>query len=249
MNEQKILIISTVILGGLVLTIIVYLIYEHIKEVRSFSSLSRTNVGLTNVDNTSDVSKPVSMAQQLALDKKVDKTTNVNGYALSSNVQLAKNDIGLDQVDNTADINKSISQQQQLVNLTKADKLTMICSMNNYLSKDMSDTHGFNIQDFPSSQLGDENTGADYSFVDTVKRPRLVSTVDGSWLPMLYLPNVSDYPKYSHFYFRCLSSLGTNINTARSDQTDYSYIPLSPRQLAVFVSTGSTWNYLGHLEV
>ena len=36
-------------------------------------SLSKTDVGLSNVDNTSDADKPVSTAQQTALDGKVDK--------------------------------------------------------------------------------------------------------------------------------------------------------------------------------
>lgn len=35
--------------------------------------LTKTDVGLSNVDNTSDVNKPISTAQQAALDKKVDK--------------------------------------------------------------------------------------------------------------------------------------------------------------------------------
>jgi len=38
------------------------------------SNLTKSNVGLANVDNTSDVNKPVSTAQQSALDTKVTKT-------------------------------------------------------------------------------------------------------------------------------------------------------------------------------
>lgn len=41
-----------------------------------------TNIGLGNVDNTSDANKPVSTAQQTALNKKVDKVT---GKGLSTN--------------------------------------------------------------------------------------------------------------------------------------------------------------------
>lgn len=40
--------------------------------------------------------------------KKVDKTTTVNGHALSSNVTVTKSDIGLGNVDNTADANKNV---------------------------------------------------------------------------------------------------------------------------------------------
>ena len=42
----------------------------------------KTTVGLENVDNTSDMDKPVSTAQKAALDKKVDK---VEGKGLSAN--------------------------------------------------------------------------------------------------------------------------------------------------------------------
>lgn len=45
-------------------------------------TLSKSDVGLSNVDNTSDTSKPVSTATQTALDDKVDKEV---GKALSEN--------------------------------------------------------------------------------------------------------------------------------------------------------------------
>lgn len=44
--------------------------------------ISKDDVGLGNVDNTADIDKPVSTAQQKALDDKVDK---VNGKGLSAN--------------------------------------------------------------------------------------------------------------------------------------------------------------------
>jgi hypothetical protein len=45
-------------------------------------NITKNNIGLGNVDNTSDANKPVSTAQQTALDSKVDKVT---GKGLSSN--------------------------------------------------------------------------------------------------------------------------------------------------------------------
>lgn len=47
-----------------------------------WAAVSKSTVGLGNVDNTSDASKPVSTAQQAALDNKVDK---VSGKQLSTN--------------------------------------------------------------------------------------------------------------------------------------------------------------------
>ena len=47
-----------------------------------FSLLTKTDVELSNADNTSDVNKPVSSATQTALNNKVDKST---GYSLTKN--------------------------------------------------------------------------------------------------------------------------------------------------------------------
>ena len=46
------------------------------------AKLTKANVGLDNVDNTSDADKPISTQQQYALNNKVDK---VNGKGLSTN--------------------------------------------------------------------------------------------------------------------------------------------------------------------
>ena len=89
---------------------------ESVSSVNSYTGnvvLSQWDVGLGNVDNTSDVNKPVSTAQQTALNLKVDKTTTVNGFALSSNVTLTKASVGLGNVDNTSDVNKPVSTAQQ----------------------------------------------------------------------------------------------------------------------------------------
>lgn len=45
-------------------------------------NITKANIGLGNVDNTSDVNKPISTATQTALDNKVDKVT---GKGLSTN--------------------------------------------------------------------------------------------------------------------------------------------------------------------
>jgi hypothetical protein len=63
---------------------------SHIADVANPHSVTKTQVGLSNVDNTSDLNKPVSTAQQTALDGKVDK---VAGKGLSDeNYTLAEKD-------------------------------------------------------------------------------------------------------------------------------------------------------------
>ena len=54
-------------------------------------------IGLSNVNNTSDADKPISKAQQEALDKKVPDTRTVNGKPLSEDVILSSSDVGADE--------------------------------------------------------------------------------------------------------------------------------------------------------
>ena len=46
-------------------------------------------------------------ALQTNIDKKVDKTTTVNGHALSGNVTVTKSDVGLSAVTNDAQVKRS----------------------------------------------------------------------------------------------------------------------------------------------
>lgn len=76
------------------------------------SGVTKSMVGLGNVDNTSDANKPISSATQTALNGKVSTSTTVNGHALSSNVTVTASDVGLGNVDNTSDANKPVSTAQ-----------------------------------------------------------------------------------------------------------------------------------------
>ena len=128
-------------------------------------TLAKTDVGLPNVDNTSDAAKPISTATQSALNNKVDK---VSGKQLSTNdytaaektklagiaagaqvnavvsvagrtgaVTLAKADIGLSSVDNTSDANKPISTATQSALNNKVDKVIgKGLSTNDYTNSD-----------------------------------------------------------------------------------------------------------------
>jgi len=84
--------------------------------------LNKSDVGLSSVDNTADLDKPVSTATNTALALKVDKTITVNGKALSSNVAITASDVGLGSVNNTSDINKPISTATANALALKADK-------------------------------------------------------------------------------------------------------------------------------
>ena len=55
---------------------------ENINENKNNIRLTKENFGLGNVDNTSDLDKPISTATQAALD---DKVTAIEGMGLSTN--------------------------------------------------------------------------------------------------------------------------------------------------------------------
>ncbi len=64
--------------------------------------LDKSDVGLDQVDNTSDINKPISTPTQDAFDDVYDTIS-----------ALDKNDVGLGNVDNVADIDKPISNATQ----------------------------------------------------------------------------------------------------------------------------------------
>jgi hypothetical protein len=89
--------------------------------------VSPNDIGLSNVDNTSDLDKPISNDTQDALDLKYDASNPDNYITLAEvpaapvtsvssrtgDVTLYKYDVGLSQVDNTSDADKPISNAVQ----------------------------------------------------------------------------------------------------------------------------------------
>lgn len=67
------------------------------------------DVGLGNVDNTSDVNKPVSTAQQTALNLKANLASPTFTGIVGG---ITKAMVGLGNVDNTSDVNKPVSTAQ-----------------------------------------------------------------------------------------------------------------------------------------
>jgi hypothetical protein len=81
------------------------------------SGITKSMVGLSNVDNTSDVNKPVSTATQNALDLKAPIESPTFTGTVSG---VTKAMVGLGNVDNTSDVNKPISSATQTSLDTKA---------------------------------------------------------------------------------------------------------------------------------
>ncbi len=82
------------------------------------SGINKSHVGLSNVNNTSDVNKPISSLTQTALDglsSDINLKANINNPSFTGNVSgITKNMVGLSNVDDTSDANKPISNLTQL---------------------------------------------------------------------------------------------------------------------------------------
>jgi citrate lyase gamma subunit len=74
------------------------------------TALTKSSVGLANVDNTSDANKPVSTATQTALDLKAPLADPTFTGTVSG---VTKTHVGLGNVDNTSDANKPVSTATQ----------------------------------------------------------------------------------------------------------------------------------------
>lgn len=61
-------------------------INNHIANVSNPHQVTKAQVGLSNVDNTADLDKPISTATQNALNAKTDATNRINGAPLSNAV-------------------------------------------------------------------------------------------------------------------------------------------------------------------
>lgn len=84
------------------------------QELTADINITKSDVDLSKIDNTSDKDKPVSDATQIELDKKVDKTIKINGKTLDTDITLNKNDVDLSNVDDTADKDKPISNAAKI---------------------------------------------------------------------------------------------------------------------------------------
>lgn len=99
--------------------------YQHTLLHNNPHSVTKGQIGLGNVDNTSDAEKPVSAPAAAALFMKENlitpSTTDHYYRGDKSWAMLNKGAVGLGNVDNTADTAKPISDAQRAVNNAKAD--------------------------------------------------------------------------------------------------------------------------------
>jgi hypothetical protein len=93
----------------------------HTSRTDNPHSVTKAQVGLGNADNTSDVNKPVSTAQQTALDTKLAKASNLSDLT----------NIGLGNVNNTSDVNKPVSTAQAAADALNLKIAQNLADLNN----------------------------------------------------------------------------------------------------------------------
>jgi len=84
-------------------------IVNNLSDVENVNA-ARVNLSLGNVNNTSDLNKPISTATQTALDLKANKDSPTFTGTVGG---ITKSMVGLGNVDNTADVSKPVSTATQ----------------------------------------------------------------------------------------------------------------------------------------
>lgn len=121
---------------------------QYLRGDKTFQTLDKTAVGLSLIDNTSDLNKPVSTATQTALGLKAT-TSTLSAVATSGSytdllnkptiptipvtsvasrtgdIVLTKSDVNLSSVDNTSDLSKPVSTATQTALNLKATTSTL----------------------------------------------------------------------------------------------------------------------------
>jgi hypothetical protein len=103
----------------------------HVADTSNPHAVTKTQVGLGNVDNTSDLNKPISTATQDALDTKEPANANIQAHITNTNNPhvVTKTQVGLGNADNTSDLDKPVSTAQQTALNLKVD--TSLLGVNN----------------------------------------------------------------------------------------------------------------------
>lgn len=116
MSEDITLALNTLESLGTTITGINSELLLHIENTSNPHKVTKSQVGLGNVNNTSDEDKPVSTAQKEYIDSKTKEVDDkVTGHTENTENphNVTKEQIGLGNVDNTKDVDKPVSNAQK----------------------------------------------------------------------------------------------------------------------------------------
>jgi hypothetical protein len=185
------------------------------------SGVSKAMVGLGNVDNTTDIGKPISTATQTALDLKAPIASPTFTGTVSG---ISKSMVGLGDVDNTADANKPVSTAAAAALLLAVPSQTG--NSGKYLSTNGTSTSWTTVDALPSQ------TGNSGKYLTT-------SGTSASWATLNVDPNVTTKGLYEHSQTISANyTIGTGNNAS-------SVGPLTVASgISIIVPSGSRWMVL-----
>ncbi|UQD57193.1 hypothetical protein [Flavobacterium sp. K5-23] len=134
------------------------------------SGITGTMVGLSNVDNTTDVNKPVSTATQTSLDLKANLASPTFTGTVSG---IDKTMVGLSNVDNTTDANKPVSTATQTALDIKVDKVTG----KGLSTEDYSTTEKTKLAAISGTNTGDQDLSSFATSTDLDLKANIVSPI------------------------------------------------------------------------
>lgn len=184
-------------------------------------TLVKADVGLSNVDNTTDALKPISTATQTALDLKAPMASPTFTGTVSG---VTKAMVGLGNVDNTTDANKPVSTAAAAALLLAVPSQTG--NSGKYLSTNGTATSWTTVDALPSQ------TGNSGKYLTT-------SGTSASWATLNVDPNVTTKGLYEHSQTISANyTIGTGNNAS-------SVGPLTVASgVVVQIPSGSRWMVL-----
>lgn len=163
-----------------------------------WATIDKTFVWLWNVDNTTDLNKPISTATQTALDWKVDKTTTVNTKALSWNITLNQDEI----------LDWTTYKQYSQTEKTKLAWIEAGAEVNN-----ISDINATDLTDWWDSTLhyhSSDRNRANHTWTQTASTISDLNTY--TWtLTNKIIDSVTNYVWADHIHFKLKNLTGSTI--------------------------------------
>jgi hypothetical protein len=135
------------------------------------TGITKSDVGLANVDNTTDASKPISTAAQTALDLKAPLASPTFTGTVAG---VTKAHVGLGNVDNTSDASKPISTATQTALDAKATNAALAShEADTTLIHGIADTALLATMDYVDTAVGALSSSVDTDFIPVGDRGTL----------------------------------------------------------------------------
>lgn len=164
---------------------------SHTSNTSNPHSVTKAQVGLSNVDNTSDVNKPISTATQSALDGKVNSNTAITGATKTKVTYDAKGLVTAGADATTADIADSVNKRY----VTDA-QLTVISNTSNINTGDQTSIVGITGT---TAQFNTALTDGDFATLagtETLTNKKIVRRVSSATSTATLTPTYGTYDDY-----------------------------------------------------